>query len=61
MNIKLKAFLITFAVLFGLFGSVYTLFFYPELILLVGLAAAFYGLYNIVLDSLQGKEVRGPR
>lgn len=61
MNIKLKALLITAAILGGLFGFVYTIVFYPGVLVLVLLAATFYGLYKLVLNTLQGKEVKRAR
>ena len=53
MNIKLKALLITTAILGGLFGFLYLLIFYPGFLSLLFLAGTFYGLYQIVLSNLQ--------
>lgn len=61
MNIKLKAMLLTIAIMGGFFGFVYTMVFHPIVIMLGVLAATFYGMYKLVLNSLQGKEMRGPR
>ena len=55
MNIKLKAFLITTAILGGLFGFVYLMVFYPEILAFLFLAGTFYGLYQLVLNSLEKK------
>lgn len=56
MNIKLKALLITFAILGGLFGFVYLMVYYPGVMFVVFLAGAFYGLYNLVLNSLKSNK-----
>ena len=55
MNIKLKAFLITITILVGIFGGVYTVIVEP---LVLGIAASlivFYGMYKLVLDTLERK------
>ena len=56
MNIKLKAFLITITILVGIFGGAYTVFVQP---LILGIAASlvvFYGMYKLVLDTLERKK-----
>lgn len=55
MNIKLKALLITTAILGGLFGFAYLLVFYPGFLALLFLAGTFYGLYQLVLSNLEKK------
>jgi len=61
MNIKLKAFLITLAVIFGLFGSIYVMIYYPWVFFIAFLCVTIYAMYNLVLNLLQSKEMRGPR
>lgn len=58
MNIKLKALLIATSILSGLFGFLYMLMFYPGYLFLGFLAATFYGLYKLILTSLEQKEKR---
>ena len=53
INIKLKALLITTAILGGLFGFVYLMVFYPAVLALLFLAGTFYGLYQLVLNTLE--------
>lgn len=56
MNIKLKAFLITITILVGVFGGIYTVIVEP---LILGVAASlvvFYGMYKLVLDTLERKK-----
>ena len=55
MNIKLKALLITLAVLVGFFGSMTIIVFYPLVILFACLAGLFYVMYKLVLNVLEGK------
>lgn len=58
MNIKLKAFLITITILVGVFGGIYTVIVEP---LILGVAASlvvFYGMYKLVLDTLERKNPR---
>jgi len=53
VNLKLKALLITTAILGGLFGFVYLMVYYPGILALLFLAGTFYGLYQLVLTSLE--------
>lgn len=52
MNIKLKALLLTAALLSGLFGITYLVVYYPAALALGLLAIVFYGIYNIILIEL---------
>lgn len=55
MNIKLKAFLITVTILVGIFGGVYTVIIEPLVLGLVASLVVFYGMYKLVLDTLERK------
>jgi hypothetical protein len=55
MNIKLKAFLITITILVGIFGSVYTAVIKPLVLGIVVSLVVFYGMYKMVLDTLERK------
>ena len=56
MNIKLKAFLITITILVGIFGGIYTVFLEPLVLGIVALLIVFYGMYKLVLDTLERKK-----
>jgi len=58
MNIKLKALMITTAILGGFFGFVYTMVFHPVVIMLGVVAVAFCGLYKLVLTDLTNKDLK---
>lgn len=55
MNIKLKAFLITITILVGIFGGVYTVVVEPLTLAVLASLMVFYGMYKLVLDSLERK------
>ena len=55
MNIKLKAFLITITILVGIFGGAYTVFMQPLILGVAALLVVFYGMYKLVLDTLERK------
>ncbi len=56
MNIKLKAFLITLTILVGIFGGIYTVFMQPIILGVAALLVLFYGMYHLVLDTLERKK-----
>lgn len=56
MNIKLKAVLITLTILVGIFGGVYTVFLEPLVLGIIAVLILFYGMYHLVLDSLEKKQ-----
>lgn len=53
MNIKLKAFLITVAVFFGLVATVYTIVKFPLVLFFVLLGGLLYVMYTGVLNYLE--------
>ena len=55
MNIKLKAFLITITILVGIFGGIYTVIVKPLILGVVASLVVFYGMYKLVLDTLERK------
>ena len=55
MNIKLKAFLITITILVGVFGGIYTVILQPLVLGVIGSLVVFYGMYKLVLDTLERK------
>ena len=58
MNIKLKAFLITITILVGIFGGIYSVFMQPLILGIAALLVLFYGMYKLVLDTLERKNPR---
>lgn len=56
MNIKLKAILITLTILVGIFGGVYTVVIEPLVLGIVAFLILFYGMYKLVLDTLERKK-----
>lgn len=58
MNIKLKAVLITITILIGIFGSIYTVFIEPLVLGIAAFLVLFYGMYKLVLDTLERKKPR---
>lgn len=52
MNIKLKAFLIAVAILFGLFATVYTIITFPIVLFFILIGGVVYGLYKLVFNHL---------
>ena len=58
MNIKLKAILITIAIFIGIFGGVYTVVVKPLTLAVLASLVVFYGMYKLVLDSLERKNPR---
>ena len=58
MNIKLKAFLIAISIIVGVFGSVYTMIMFPEIMLIIFGIGLLYAMYRLVLNILEQKEKR---
>ena len=58
MNIKLKAFLLALVYVSTPFVLLYVAFMYPLIILFAALAFIFYGMYKLVLDTLERKNLR---
>ena len=61
MNIKLKAFLITVAGLFGLFATIYAIGQYPAILFFAIVGGLVFLIYKAVLNYLEFNEKRKPR